>query len=61
MAGGAIRRLLPDLKRLLGMPDYQRYVAHLRAHHPERPVPGEREFYDEFVRARYHNGTSRCC
>ena len=60
MAGEAIRGLLADLKRLLGMPDYQRHVAHLRARHPERTVPSEREFYDEFLRARY-DGVSRCC
>ncbi len=61
MTGESIRGALAALRRLVGMPDYQRYVAHLRARHPERPVPSEREYYEEFVRARYGEGPSRCC
>jgi len=56
-----IGSLLANLRRLLGMPDYDAYVAHLRAHHPDRAVPTEREFYDEYVRARYADGPTRCC
>jgi uncharacterized short protein YbdD (DUF466 family) len=52
---------LSVLKRLLGMPDYAAYVAHLQTCHPERPVPSEREFYDEYVRTRYGDGPTRCC
>jgi uncharacterized short protein YbdD (DUF466 family) len=43
------------------MPDYRCYVAHLRERHPERAVPTEREFYEEFLRARYADGPNRCC
>ena len=53
--------LLAGLKRVCGMPDYAAYIAHLRAHHPDRPVPTEREFYDEYVRTRYADGPTRCC
>jgi uncharacterized short protein YbdD (DUF466 family) len=49
------------LRHLFGMPDYDAYIAHLRAHHPDRPVPTEREFYDEYVRTRYADGPTRCC
>ena len=52
---------LTALRRVAGMPDYGAYVEHLRRCHPERPVPGEREFYEEFVRARYADGPTRCC
>lgn len=52
---------LAALRRVLGMPDYAGYIAHLRAAHPERPVPTEREFYEEYVRARYADGPTRCC
>ena len=44
-----------------GMPDYAAHVEHLRAVIPERPVPTEREFYEEFVRTRYGDGPTRCC
>ena len=52
---------LATLRRLLGMPDYDAYVAHLRARHPDRAIPTEREFYDDYVRARYADGPTRCC
>ncbi|MGN6391130.1 MAG: CstA-like transporter-associated (seleno)protein, partial [Gemmatimonadales bacterium] len=47
-----VARALQALRRIAGMPDYAAYVEHLRRRHPERPVPSEREFYDEYVRAR---------
>ncbi len=56
-----LQRVLSGLKRICGMPDYEAYRAHLRERHPDRPVPGEREFYQEFVNARYAGGGSRCC
>jgi uncharacterized short protein YbdD (DUF466 family) len=59
--GMTLRGALAALRRVLGMPDYGGYVAHLRTSHPERPVPSEREFYDEYVRARYGDGPTRCC
>ena len=31
------------------------------ARHPDRPIPTEREFYDEYVRTRYGDGPTRCC
>ena len=52
---------LSALRRIAGMPDYQAYVDHLRRSHPERPIPGEREFYEQFVRHRYGDGPTRCC
>ena len=58
---GWFRRLLPTLRTLLGMPDYAAYCTHLRTHHPERALPSEREFFDQFVRARYGDGPTRCC
>ena len=63
--GPAPRELLQSahvaLRRVLGMPDYSTYLAHLRACHPDRPVPTAREFYDEYLRTRYGDGPTRCC
>ena len=53
--------LLAHLKRVFGMPDYSAYLAHHRVHHPDCPIPTEREFYDQYVRVRYGDGASRCC
>ena len=52
---------LSVLRRIAGMPDYSAYIEHLRGSHPERPIPTEGEFYDEFVRNRYEDGPTRCC
>jgi uncharacterized short protein YbdD (DUF466 family) len=52
---------LTFLRRVAGMPDYVAHVEHLRRCHPGQPVPTERQFYDEFTRARYGDGPTRCC
>ena len=56
-----LRRILSAVRAVAGMPDYEAYVAHLRRCHPDRPVPSERRFYDEFVKRRYGDGPTRCC
>jgi uncharacterized short protein YbdD (DUF466 family) len=49
------------VRRIVGMPDYGAYVAHHRACHPGAPVPSEREYFDQYLKARYENGPTRCC
>jgi len=49
------------VRRIAGMPDYSAHVEHLRRCHPDQPVPTQRQFYDEFTRARYGDGPTRCC
>jgi uncharacterized short protein YbdD (DUF466 family) len=56
-----IRAFVRALRRVMGMPDYPAHLEHLRRSHPERPLPTEREFFDEFVRTRYGDGPTRCC
>ena len=46
---------------IIGVPDYDTYVEHMRLHHPERPVMSYPEFFDERMRARYRSGGGRCC
>lgn len=53
--------LLQTIRQIAGMPDYDRYVAHLRTCHPDRPVPDEHQYYDQFLNAKYGGGISRCC
>lgn len=54
-------KLLGALRSVAGMPDYAAHLEHLRRFHPEKPIPSEREFYEEFVRNRYEDGPTRCC
>lgn len=52
---------LGALRRVAGMPDYAAHVEHLRRYHPGRPVPTEREYFEQYVTARYGDGPTRCC
>jgi uncharacterized short protein YbdD (DUF466 family) len=49
------------LRRIAGMPDYQRHIGHLQRCHPDRAIPTEREYYEEFLATRYQDGPTRCC
>jgi len=60
-AVNAWRRSVVIARRIIGVPDYDTYVAHLRAHHPERAVPTYAEFFAERQEARYRGGGGRCC
>lgn len=60
-AVNAWRRGVVIARRIIGVPDYDTYVAHLRAHHPERAVPTYAEFFAERQEARYRGGGGRCC
>ena len=39
---------------------YQRYLAHQRQHHPERPALTRREFFREEQQRKWQ-GVTRCC
>ena len=49
------------IRQVTGMPDYGSYLEHQRRCHPERPPLGEREYFTEYLRARYADGPNRCC
>jgi len=48
---------------MVGVPDYDTYVQHMRLTHPEQIPMSYEEFYRDRVEARYggKNGSSRCC
>jgi len=45
----------------LGVPDYDAYVAHVRAMHVEVEPMSREVFFRERMEARYGRGRSRCC
>ena len=58
------RRAVQTARLMIGVPDYDTYVAHRRAHHPGEPVMSYAEFFRERQRARYgceRGRISRCC
>ena len=49
------------IRRVLGAPDYERYLAHLHHAHPgTTPLPRE-EFLREAMARRLEKPGSRCC
>ena len=60
---------LPELLRrtaraMVGVPDYDTYVAHRAAAHPGEPVMSRAEFVAERMEKRFGGGAggiSRCC
>ena len=54
-------RFVSGFKRMVGMPDYSGYLDHMAERHSGCPVLSEREFFDQYVSARYGNGATRCC
>ena len=54
-------RLAATIRTIIGAPDYAAYVAHVRAHHPEREPMSESEFVAERLNSRYEKPGSRCC
>ena len=46
---------------MVGLPDYETYVAHRRQAHPEDPIMSYEEFFRERQEARYGGGQGKCC
>jgi uncharacterized short protein YbdD (DUF466 family) len=63
-----VSRIARDLARtarlMVGVPDYDAYVAHRRAEHSGEPIMSFEEFFTERQASRYGTGggkISRCC
>lgn len=57
----SLGRIAAVLRAMLGVPDYDRYVAHLRVRHPGARVPPREEFLDRCLADRHARPGSRCC
>jgi uncharacterized short protein YbdD (DUF466 family) len=55
-------QLLVQTGRLIvGVPDYDLYLAHMRRTHPDTAPLNREAFFANRVEARYGRGASRCC
>ena len=57
-------RVAQTARLMVGVPDYETYVAHRRTNHPGAPVMTYEEFFRERQEARYAVGKGRfrgCC
>ena len=56
------RRIGQTTDLMVGLPDYDTYVAHITARHPDAEVMSREMFFRERQAARYGaNGSLRCC
>lgn len=63
-AASVARHLGHAARMLVGIPDYETYVAHMQLRHPDQPVMSYKEFFRERQQARYGDngkGGMRCC
>ena len=56
-----LRRAARTLRTVIGAPDYERYVAHVRSEHPGALVMTRREFERRRQDDREANPRARCC
>jgi uncharacterized short protein YbdD (DUF466 family) len=57
-------RAVQTARLMVGVPDYDTYVAHRKAHHPDQPIMSYPEFFRERQNARYACEKGRfkgCC
>jgi uncharacterized short protein YbdD (DUF466 family) len=57
----AFSRAAVVIRRIIGAPDYDGYVAHVRRMHPSTTPMSRDEFTREAMRRRYGKNASRCC
>ena len=57
----AWRKGVQVCRLIIGIPDYDTYVEHIRRSHPERVPMTYEEFFIERQNARYKGGGGRCC
>ncbi|MES2900621.1 MAG: YbdD/YjiX family protein [Pseudomonadota bacterium] len=49
------------MRLMVGLPEYDTYLAHREATHPGEPVMTYAEFFKERQEARYGKGKGGCC
>ncbi|MDQ3949172.1 MAG: YbdD/YjiX family protein [Gemmatimonadota bacterium] len=57
----ACGRVVAVVRQVIGAPDYQRYVAHVRLCHPGAEPVGWDEFYRARLEDRYSKPGAKCC
>ena len=56
-----VRRVAKVVRTIIGAPDYERYVEHVRECHPDRAPMSRDEFAQSRMDARYSQPGNRCC
>jgi uncharacterized short protein YbdD (DUF466 family) len=56
-----VERAAEVIRRIIGVPDYDRYVEHCAAHHPDEKPMTRDEFFRYRVTDKYSRPGGRCC
>ena len=56
-----LHRLRQMARMMVGVPDYDSYLRHMREHHPDRAPMDRTAFFRERQERRYRGGSGRCC
>lgn len=56
-----LRRAAVVVRRVIGVPDYERYVAHIQHAHPGTAPMSREEFERSRLEDRYSKPGQRCC
>ena len=56
-----LSRAASVVRAILGVPDYERYLSHMRSAHPGDRVMSETEFRVTWMNDRYNRPGTRCC
>jgi len=59
--GDTLRRAAAVVRRIVGVPDYERYAAHMRECHPDIVPLTREEFELTRLEDRYSRPGQRCC
>lgn len=60
-ARSALARLLAVVRRIVGVPDYDAYLAHVAECHPGTTPLTREEFAKDRLDAKYSRPGQRCC
>lgn len=62
-ASRVARRFAQAARLMIGVPDYDNYLAHMKSQHPDQPVMSREEFFRNRLNARYggKGQVGRCC
>jgi len=56
-----LARAAAIVRRIIGVPDYDLYVAHVQTHHPGVQPMTRKEFERQRLMDRYNRPGSKCC
>ena len=59
--GARLAAAAQAVRTIIGAPDYQRYLAHMRRRHPARRPLTREEFVRMRMHDRYEKPGGRCC